>query len=134
MRNGQRAFIRFPAFNQRTTPQLEGVVSLGRFQSRPPEKPECRNLLMVRVTLPPSERRRLGGLEVGSGMPVEIFLQIGSRTMMSYLLKPITDQLLRTFNWSNGPTLTSARTRGFPWFLTERASAEAGSCFRRRPL
>jgi HlyD family secretion protein len=53
---------------------------------------------MVRVTLPPSERRRLGGLEVGSGMPVEIFLQIGSRTMMSYLLKPITDQLLRTFN------------------------------------
>ena len=53
---------------------------------------------MVRVTLPPSERRRLGGLEVGSGMPVEIFLQTGSRTMMSYLLKPITDQLLRTFN------------------------------------
>src|SRR5262249_24763928 len=103
------------------------VLSLGRFQSRPPEKPECRNLLMVRVTLPPSERRRLG-------TPVEIFPQTGSRTMMSYLLKPIPDQLLRTFNWSNGPTLTSARTRGFPWFLTERASAEAGSCFRRRPL
>jgi HlyD family secretion protein len=32
-------------------------------------------------------------------MPVEVFLQTGSRTMMmSYLLKPITDQLLRTFN------------------------------------
>jgi membrane fusion protein, type I secretion system len=28
----------------------------------------------------------------------EVFLQTGSRTMMSYLLKPITDQLLRTFN------------------------------------
>jgi HlyD family secretion protein len=31
-------------------------------------------------------------------MPVEVFLQTGSRTMMSYLLKPITDQFLRTFN------------------------------------
>ena len=52
----------------------------------------------VRVTLPPSERRRLGNLQLVSGMPVEVFLQTGSRTMMSYLLKPITDQLLRTFN------------------------------------
>ncbi len=50
------------------------------------------------VTLPPSERRWLGGLELVSGMPVEIFLQTGSQMMMSYLLKPITDQLLRTFN------------------------------------
>jgi HlyD family secretion protein len=31
-------------------------------------------------------------------MPVEVFLLTGSRTMMSYLLKPIADQLLRTFN------------------------------------
>ena len=52
----------------------------------------------VRVTLPSSERRRLGGLQLVSGMPVEVFLQTGSRTMMSYLIKPITDQLLRTFN------------------------------------
>ncbi|MGB8242983.1 MAG: hypothetical protein WCF76_03680 [Pseudolabrys sp.] len=37
----------------------------------------------TRVTRPPSERRRLGGLELVSGMPVEVFLQTGSRTMMS---------------------------------------------------
>ena len=30
-------------------------------------------------------------------MPTEVFLQTGNRTMMSYLLKPITDQLRRTF-------------------------------------
>ena len=30
-------------------------------------------------------------------MPTEVFLQTGSRTMMSYLFKPITDQLQRTF-------------------------------------
>jgi HlyD family secretion protein len=35
------------------------------------------------VTRRPSERRRIGGLELVSGMPVEVFLQTGSRTMMS---------------------------------------------------
>jgi HlyD family secretion protein len=30
-------------------------------------------------------------------MPAEVFMQTGSRTMMSYLLKPITDQLHRAF-------------------------------------
>ena len=50
------------------------------------------------MTLPASERRRLGGLQLVSGMPAEVFLQTGSRTMMSYLLKPLTDQLSRTFN------------------------------------
>ena len=45
VRNGQRAYIRFSAFNRRTTPLLEEVVlHLGRSQSRPPEKPECRDL------------------------------------------------------------------------------------------
>ena len=46
----------------------------------------------VRVTLPEEEHRRLAGLRLVSGMPAEIFVQTGSRTMLSYLLKPITDQ------------------------------------------
>jgi HlyD family secretion protein len=100
VRQGQGASIRFSAFNQRTTPQLEGVVSyvsadLNHDRQKASNTP---NYYTVRVTLPSSERRRLGGMELVSGMPVEVFLQTGSRTMMSYLLKPITDQLLRTFN------------------------------------
>jgi HlyD family secretion protein len=43
------------------------------------------------------ERRRLGGLQLVPGMPAEVFMQTGSRTMMSYLLKPITDQMQRAF-------------------------------------
>jgi HlyD family secretion protein len=99
VRAGQRASIRFPAFNQRTTPQLDGIVS---FVSADLSHDRQRNsnaaYYTVRVTLPASERRRLGGLQLVSGMPAEVFLQTESRTMMSYLLKPITDQLLRTFN------------------------------------
>ena len=43
-------------------------------------------------------RRRLDGRQLVSGMPTEVFLQTGSRTMMSYLLKPIAEQLQRTFS------------------------------------
>jgi HlyD family secretion protein len=99
VREKQQAYIRFSAFNQRTTPQLEGVVSYVSADLNHDRKGNSNAAYYtVRVTLPPSERRRLGGLELVSGMPVEVFLQTGSRTMMSYLLKPITDQLLRTFN------------------------------------
>jgi HlyD family secretion protein len=98
---GQRAYARFSAFNQRTTPQLEGAVSYvsaDLSRERPVNGNPSAGYYTVRVTLPPSERRRLGGLQLVSGMPVEVFLQTGSRTLMSYLLKPISDQLARTFN------------------------------------
>ena len=97
--HGQRAYARFSAFNQHTTPQLEGVVSyVSADLSCDRQANTNAAYYTVRVTLPPSERRRLGSVKLVSGMPVEVFLQTGSRTMMSYLLKPITDQLLRTFN------------------------------------
>jgi HlyD family secretion protein len=97
--------VRFSAFNQRTTPQLEGVVSYvsadlshDRQGNGNGNANASAAYYTVRVTLPASERRRLGNLQLVSGMPVEVFLQTGSRTMMSYLLKPFTDQLRRTFN------------------------------------
>jgi HlyD family secretion protein len=96
---GQQTFVRFSAFNQRTTPQLEGVVSYVSADLAHDRQPNANTAYYtVRVTLPGRERHRLGGLQLVSGMPAEVFLQTGSRTMMSYLLKPITDQLLRTFN------------------------------------
>jgi HlyD family secretion protein len=43
------------------------------------------------------EERRLAGLQLVAGMPAEIFMQTGSRTMMSYLVQPIADQMQRAF-------------------------------------
>jgi HlyD family secretion protein len=96
VRMGQKAFIRFSAFNQRTTPQLDGVVS---YVSADTSRDQQTNAayFTVRVTLPEEQRRRLDGRQLVSGMPAEVFMQTGSRTMMSYLLKPITDQLQRAF-------------------------------------
>lgn len=96
VRVGQKAFIRFSAFNQRVTPQLNGVVS---YVSADTSHDQQTNVpyFTVRVTLPDGERRRLAGHQLVSGMPAEVFMQTGSRTMMSYLLKPIADQLQRAF-------------------------------------
>ena len=93
---GQNAFTRFPAFNQRVTPEVAGVVSyVSADISR--EQQSNAGYFTVRVTLPDEERRKLAGLQLVSGMPAEVFMQTGSRTMLSYLFKPITDQLRRSF-------------------------------------
>jgi HlyD family secretion protein len=43
------------------------------------------------------EIARLGDVKLTPGMPVEAFIQTGERTMLSYLVKPLHDQLKRTF-------------------------------------
>ena len=45
----------------------------------------------------PEEVARLGEVKLVPGMPVEAFVQTGDRTMFSYLMKPFSDQLMRTF-------------------------------------
>jgi HlyD family secretion protein len=96
VRKGQQAYVRFSAFNQRTTPQLIGHVS---FVSPDTTRDQQTNMsyFTVRIMLPEDERRRLAGLQLSSGMPAEVFMQTGSRTMLSYLFKPIWDQFQRAF-------------------------------------
>jgi HlyD family secretion protein len=94
---GQTTLVRFSAFDQRTTPQLSGVVSYVSADLSHEQQGDT-SYYTVRVTLPEEEHRRLAGLRLVSGMPAEIFVQTGSRTMTSYLLKPVTDQLRRAFN------------------------------------
>ena len=36
-------------------------------------------------------------MKLTPGMPVEAFIQTGTRTMLSYLVKPLHDQLNRAF-------------------------------------
>jgi HlyD family secretion protein len=96
VRLGDKAFVRFSAFNQRTTPELIGVVSYVSADISRDQQTNA-SYFTVRVTLPDEERRRLAGLQLVPGMPAEVFMQTGSRTMLSYLFKPITDQLRRTF-------------------------------------
>jgi len=94
---GQEVLVRFSAFNQRTTPQIAGLVSY--VSADLTQDPQSKSsYYTIRARLSAGELHRLGNLRLVSGMPAEVFLQTGSRTMMSYLLKPITDQLKRTFS------------------------------------
>jgi HlyD family secretion protein len=93
---GQKAFARFSAFNARVTPQVAADVSyISADTSQDPRT--AQPFYTVRLTLPEEERRRLAGEQLVSGMPAEVFMQTGSRTMLSYLFKPIMEQLGRAF-------------------------------------
>jgi HlyD family secretion protein len=51
----------------------------------------------VRIAIPASELERLKGLKILPGMPVESFIQTSPRTVISYLVKPLHDQISRAF-------------------------------------
>jgi HlyD family secretion protein len=93
---GQKTLLRLSAFNQRTTPELNGVVT----RVSPDVTTDQRtgqSYYTIRVSMPPEEVARLGDVKLIPGMPVEAFVQTGDRTMMSYLVKPLRDQLMRAF-------------------------------------
>jgi HlyD family secretion protein len=93
---GQKTLLRLSAFNQRTTPELNGVVS----RVQPDVTTDQRtgqSYYTIRVSMPPEEIARLGDAKLIPGMPVEAFVQTGDRTLMSYLMKPLHDQLMRAF-------------------------------------
>ena len=93
---GQKTLLRLSAFNQRTTPELNGFVS----RVSPDVTTEQRtgqSYYTIRVSMPPQEIARLGDVKLIPGMPVEAFVQTGERTLISYLMKPLSDQLMRTF-------------------------------------
>jgi len=93
---GQAAFVRFSAFNQRTTPQLSGQVSFVSPDITTDPKSNS-TFYTVRIVMSEDERHRLGSSQLIPGMQAEVFVQTGKRTMLSYLMKPITEQLHRAF-------------------------------------
>src|SRR5215217_4129062 len=96
VRLGQRAILRFTAFNRRTTPEINGEVSrISADVSQ--EQRTGAAFYTIRVKIPESELERLNGLRLVPGMPVESFIQTGERTVLSYLLKPLSDQFTKAW-------------------------------------
>jgi HlyD family secretion protein len=96
VRIGQQAVLRFSAFNQRTTPELNAEVSRVSGDLTTDQRTGA-SYYTVRIALSEAEVARLGGLRLIPGMPVEAFIQTGERTVLSYLTKPFTDQASRAF-------------------------------------
>jgi HlyD family secretion protein len=96
IRVGQRAILRFSAFNQSTTPELNGEVRVISADISVDQKSGA-SFYTVRVTPPEAELARFNGLKLVPGMPVECFIQTGGRTVLSYLTKPIEDHIMRSW-------------------------------------
>ena len=81
----------FSAFNQNKTPHVPGVitqVSADRFVDEKTGMPYYK----VQAQVTPEGKKMLANLQVRPGMPVEVFIKTGERTLMSYLLKPLFDR------------------------------------------
>ena len=93
---GQSATLRFAAFNQKTTPEIDGeigVVSADITQ----EQRTGTSYYTARVLLKPEEIVKLGSAKLVPGMPVDVFIKTQGRTALSYLVKPLWDQAGRAF-------------------------------------
>ena len=96
LRIGQKAVLRFSAFNQRTTPEINGMVSRISADTTTDQR-SGQSYYTIRIATPPEEIARLGEGKMVPGMPVEAFVQTGERTVISYLVKPLYDQIARAF-------------------------------------
>lgn len=92
----QEALVRLPAFDQRNTPQIIGKVIQVAPDLKQPEAPNPA-YYEARVQLNEGEISKLGDIPLKPGMPVEVFVQTGSRTPINYLLKPLSDQMAHAF-------------------------------------
>lgn len=91
---GQPAKVRFPSLNQAKTPELDATVSVVSPSSIYDEASGL-SFYVVRVEASEDELARLGEQILLPGMPVEAYVQTGSRSALSYLLKPFRDQMER---------------------------------------
>ena len=95
--------VRVMAGNRRTTPELEGKVTtvsadLTREQQAGTGGTVAQQVYYgVRISLHESELKRLGDLQLVPGMQVETYIRTTDRTPLDYLLKPLEEQIARTF-------------------------------------
>jgi len=96
VRTGQQAVMRFTNFNSRTTPEINGEVTLVSADVSQDQRTGI-TYYTVRISVPPAELARLGEQKLIPGMPVEVFIQTTIRTVVSYFVRPFQDQLAKAF-------------------------------------
>lgn len=82
----------FTAFNQNLTPHIPGIVTNVSADRLIDEKSGV-PYYSVKAKVAPEGMKLISNLQIRPGMPVDLFVKTGERTMMNYLLKPILDHL-----------------------------------------
>jgi HlyD family secretion protein len=93
---GQPVVLRFPGLGARTTPDIDGSVSVISADLSQDDKTGT-SFYSIRIALSKEQIARLGSVKLVPGMPVESFIETQPRTVLSFLVKPLQDQIERAF-------------------------------------
>ena len=94
---GQTARVHFLAYSERNLPQIRGTVQSVSADSLLDEVSGM-SYYLAKVKVPPEELEKLGdGVTITPGMPAEVLIMSGERTLVQYLVQPLLDSLRRTF-------------------------------------
>ena len=93
VRVGMPARVTLTAFNPRTTPEVDGTVSLVSADAGMDQATHA-TFYTVRIRIAPKELARAGKeVHLSPGMPASVSIITSSRTIMSYLLAPLTEAM-----------------------------------------
>jgi HlyD family secretion protein len=94
---GQPAVVRLSSLDSRTTPELAGKVTFISADIEQDQRPPGASFFRARVELNVGEAERLEGQKLIPGLPAEIHIQTKERTILSFFMRPFTDQIARAF-------------------------------------
>lgn len=95
---GNSAQVRFAALQSPKTPVIRGEVqwvSADRFQN-PNDRLNPQGYYLAKVIVPKRELAGLENFKIIPGMPADVIIKTGERTLFQYLFKPLTDRLAHT--------------------------------------
>lgn len=96
VQTNQPARIRLTALSSTSTPEVQGkVVYVASERVTDPDGQ--RSYFPVRVAIDPASLAKQTSVKLKAGMPADVYIETGSRSMLSYVTKPLRDQFARAF-------------------------------------
>lgn len=92
LKPGLTVEVSFTAFNQNKTPKVFATVAMVS-PDRLVEERTGMPYYKMHAQVTRDSMEKLKGLEVRPGMPVDVFVKTGERSLMSYLFKPLLDRM-----------------------------------------
>ncbi|MGE5767609.1 MAG: HlyD family type I secretion periplasmic adaptor subunit [Bacteroidota bacterium] len=93
---GLKARVVLTAYKRRTTPQIDGEVLQVSADAIWDERGK-EAYFIARVGIDGRELAKLDGVRLTPGMPVEVFIRTGDRSILDYMIQPLTDSFRRAF-------------------------------------
>jgi HlyD family secretion protein/epimerase transport system membrane fusion protein len=90
------ATVRFVAYKQRITPTVQGVVNWIAADATTDDKTNA-TYYLARVEVSAAELKRVPNVKLYPGMPVDVSIVTGERTLLAYLVQPLMDSFAHAF-------------------------------------